>query len=55
MYKLLLGSACCETVFYLPNRFMQIIMVNSTTIEAGSIEVSLLSCMEKIFGVNTQI
>ena len=55
LFKLMQGCLAFETLFYLPNRFVQILMVNSKTVQCKSNEVMLLDLMEKMFGTRLTV
>lgn len=55
LWKVISGSLAFETLFYLPNRFQQILIINHATVEAKSTEESLLSMMNKLFGVGRDV
>lgn len=48
---LLLGSSVLETLFYLPNRFRQAIMLNTHNVVFTNSENALLSLMSIMFNL----
>lgn len=48
---LLLGSSVLETLFYLPNRFRQAIMLNTHNVVYTNSENALLSLMSIMFNL----